>query len=283
VAPSSFFTLTSNDKVDDGFVTHIKLELGKIFIILNGGTADVETPSGVASVRGSYMKVEVDPVTLDVYVTCLEGNCSAKNPAGEVNFTQGEKTILFQKDPVTGNWTIPNVEPMTPEEFQEWLDENPEAQELFNQAVATMTALVEPTPVATATTTSTATPASESAQPAANTCFNALQPAAGSNLPFQGKVKFEWETQPGAQKYVIQFTSSNGNTVRFETTGTNIEKYIEGFVPNPGEYSWAITAYGEDGNAICSTEAAVFSKPDSFPVQPTKEKEPEPTATQYPY
>jgi hypothetical protein len=270
VAPSSFFTLTSNDKVEGGFATRVKLEFGKIFIILNGGTADVETPSGVASVRGSYMKVEVDPVTLNVYVTCLEGNCSAENPAGGVNFTQGEKTILFQKDPVTGNWTIPNVEPMTPEEFQEWLDENPEAQELFDQAMATMTALVEPTQTATVT----ATPAGEPVEPAAgpsNTCFNAIQPVSGANLPFQGKVKFEWEPQPSAQKYVIAFTSSNGHVVKFETTETNIEKYIEGFVPKPGEYSWAITAYGADGNAICSTEESTFSKPNSIPVKPTKE------------
>src|SRR5688572_24951814 len=68
VAPSSFFTLTSNEETDGGLVTKIKLELGKIFIILNGGQADVETPSGVASVRGSYMKVEVDPVTKNIYI-----------------------------------------------------------------------------------------------------------------------------------------------------------------------------------------------------------------------
>ncbi|HRQ24769.1 MAG TPA: FecR domain-containing protein, partial [Anaerolineales bacterium] len=145
VGPSSFFTLTANDEVEGGLATRIRLEVGKIFIILNGGSADVETPSGVASVRGSYMKVEVDPVTFDIYITCLEGDCSASNPAGTVNFTNGEKVILFHRDPVTGNWTAPNVEPMTPEEFQEWLDNNPEARELFDQAMATMTAMAQPT------------------------------------------------------------------------------------------------------------------------------------------
>jgi hypothetical protein len=58
VAPSSLFTLTSNNEGDGGLLTKIKMEVGKIFIILNGGRADVETPSGVASVRGSYMKVK---------------------------------------------------------------------------------------------------------------------------------------------------------------------------------------------------------------------------------
>lgn len=98
VAPSSLFTLTANEQSANGLMTKIKLDLGKIFIILNGGQADVETPSGVASVRGSYMKVEVDPITKDIYITCLEGNCSASNPTGSVNFTNGQKVILFAFD-----------------------------------------------------------------------------------------------------------------------------------------------------------------------------------------
>ena len=57
VSPSSSFTLTSNDEVEGGLLTKIKLEAGKIFVILNGGQTDVETPSGVASVRGSYLKL----------------------------------------------------------------------------------------------------------------------------------------------------------------------------------------------------------------------------------
>src|SRR5687768_1867930 len=81
IASSSSFTLASNEATDGGLITKIKLTAGKVFIILNGGHAEVETPSGVASVRGSYMKVEVDTDTGDVYVTCLEGNCDAQNPA----------------------------------------------------------------------------------------------------------------------------------------------------------------------------------------------------------
>ena len=128
VAPSSLFTLTSNEEVEGGLFTKIKLDIGKIFIILNGGQADVQTPSGVASVRGSYMKVEVDPLTNDIYITCLEGNCTVINPNGvEINFTDGQSAILFHQDPQTGEWSAPMLGQMTPEEFQEWLDENPEA------------------------------------------------------------------------------------------------------------------------------------------------------------
>ena len=283
VSPSSIFTLTSNDEIEGGLATKIKLTFGKIFIILNGGSADVETPSGVASVRGSYMKVEVDPETLTVYITCLEGNCSASNPAGIVNFTGGEKAILFQKDPVTGNWTIPNVEPMTPEEFQEWLDENPEAQEVFNQAMATITALAQPTEPPSATVpaaTETPVPATE----VANACFQIIEPAAGSSLPAMGKVKFEWESQPSTQKYIVTFTDQNGNRAIIETAETSLEKYIE-ILPNGGEYSWVVTSYGEDGSETCTTDSASFSKPQSEPTpKPTKEKdeEPESEATDVP-
>lgn len=277
VAPSSLFTLTSNNEVEGGLATNLKLDIGKIFIILNGGSADVETPSGVASVRGSYMKVEVNPETMDIYVTCLEGNCSASNPAGTVNFTNGQRVVLFHRDPVTGNWTAPYVEPMTPAEFQEWLDENPEAKELFDQAMATMTAMALPTeppteaPTAPAVVESVVPPAGSS-----SACFNITQPAAGASLPKQGRVTFEWETQIGAQNYVITFTDKFGNTAILETSDTSISKYIE-ILPNGGEYSWHVTSYGADGNVICSTESASFSKPQGDPLpKPPKVDEPDP-------
>jgi hypothetical protein len=271
VSPSSIFTLTSNEEVEGGLATKIKLEIGKVFIILNGGNAEVETPSGVASVRGSYMKVEVDPATGNVYITCLEGNCSATNPAGTVNFTAGEKVILFQQDPVTGNWTAPTIEPMTPEDFQEWLDENPEAQELFDQAMATMTALSEPTEAPAAEPTATETPVPTEVS---NACFEIVQPANGSSLPGMGRVTFEWGSQAGAQKYLVTFTDQYGNNGIIEIAETSMDKYIE-ILPNGGEYSWMVTAFDENGNEICSTIPASFSKVASDPTpRPTAEKEP---------
>jgi ferric-dicitrate binding protein FerR (iron transport regulator) len=267
IASSSSFTLTSNEETEGGLITKINLLAGKVFIILNGGTAEVETPSGVASVRGSYMKVEVDPENGDVYVTCLEGNCSAQNPAGGVEFTQGQKTILFHKDPATGNWTIPNVEPMTPEEFQEWLDNNPEAKELFEQAMATATALALPSPTATVPATPTLVSALPEEGGSSSSACKLVAPPAGASLEFQGKMKFEWEPQAGAQKYVLTFITSNGNTVSFETTETSIEKYIEIF-PAEGEYQWNVTAYGADGAQLCQSETAGFTKPNSVWVNP---------------
>lgn len=279
VSPSSFFTLTSNEETDSGLITKIKLEVGKIFIILNGGQADVETPSGVASVRGSYMKVEVDPITKHIYITCLEGNCSASNPAGTVNFTNGQQVILFAFDETTGTWTAPGVLPMTQEQFQEWLDNNPETEELFNQAMGTATALAQPTN----TSTPTASPTLEQALPpteASNACFQIIQPSSGQVLPKQGQVNFEWTAQAGAEKYVITFIDENGNKASIGTTETNPSYFIEIF-PNGGQYEWFVTAYGADGNSICSTSSNSFSKPKGDPTpKPTREPEPEPELTE---
>lgn len=274
VSPSSFFTLTSNDETEGGLFTKIKLDLGKIFIILNGGQADVETPSGVASVRGSYMKVEVDPVTKNIYITCLEGNCSASNPAGNINFTNGEKVILYAFNEGTGTWTPPNSEPMTPEEFQEWLDNNPEAEELFNQAMGTATALAQPTN----TNTPTASPTLEQALPptdASSVCFKIIQPESGEALAQIGQQTFEWSSQAGAQSYVVTFINPNGIKAVIETAQTSITPYIEVF-PAGGSYEWFVTAYDANGKSICSTSSNSFSKPKGDPTaKPTREPEPE--------
>ena len=128
VSPSSSFTLTSNDEVEGGLLTKIKLEAGKIFVILNGGQTDVETPSGVASVRGSYLKVEVDPVTKDIYITCLEGTCSATNPNGDqIIFTNGQKVTLFHQES-DGSWKSPLLGDMDLEDFEEWIENNNDSE-----------------------------------------------------------------------------------------------------------------------------------------------------------
>lgn len=255
VAPSSLFTLTSNEEVEGGLATKFNLELGKIFIILSGGSAEVNTPSGVAAVQGSYLKIEFDPITGDIYLTCLEGNCSASNPAGTINFTNGQKVVLFHKDPVTGNWSAPNVENMTPEDFQEWLDANPEAKALFDQAVA-----------------------------GGGLCFNTIQPAAGSRLPAQGRIEFEWEPQPGAAKYIIKFTNADGTAISFETTDPNLQGYIESFLPGKGDISWDVTAINASGAPICTTAPSIFTKPDSNwspEEKEKKEKEKQPSTCTY--
>ncbi|MGH2522660.1 MAG: FecR domain-containing protein, partial [Anaerolineales bacterium] len=73
LAPNSLFTLTALGNRPDAPITRIELALGKVFILLfgSGGGLEVETPAGVAAVRGSLMSVEVTDRG-EVIVTCLE-------------------------------------------------------------------------------------------------------------------------------------------------------------------------------------------------------------------
>jgi len=148
VASSSQFTLLSNEPVNDGLFSRLRLEAGRLWIILNGGTAEVETPSGVAAVRGSYLMVEVLPDG-GVLITCLEGTCDLGNEAGSVSLTSGQNAVIsnYGSAPVAGK--------MTDGQVNDWLANNPEAA-LVIPATETPT----PTPSLTPTATSTPLPVS---------------------------------------------------------------------------------------------------------------------------
>lgn len=267
VAPSSLFTLASNESAEGGLITKLKLEAGKIFIILNGGSMDVETPSGVASVRGSYMSVLVNPETLDVFITCLEGDCGGENSKGSEDATDGEKIILFHCDAVTGDCRPPDHQDMTDDDFEDWLKNNPEAAEILNQAHGTMTALAATTEAPATEAPAEATPTPEGGsggEGSGSACVNIIGPPDGSELNFNGPVTYSWDEKPGAAKYILTFHYPNGLDVQFETTETNVTRYIETMM-DAGAYSWDVTALDESGAPICKTEPATFEKPSSHP------------------
>jgi hypothetical protein len=122
VAPSSIFTLISNTPTGDGLSTRLGLILGEMFIILKGGSLEVETPSGTASVRGSYMSVSYQPTIGSVRITCLEGHCSLSSSGGRVDITAGDSAEIL------GAGQPPQVGTMSDQDIQDWLNNNPEAQ-----------------------------------------------------------------------------------------------------------------------------------------------------------
>lgn len=283
VAPSSLFTLTSNDKVEGGLFTKLKLEAGKIFIVLNGGQADVETPSGVASVKGSYLSVEVGDG--QITLTCLEGTCSLDDPNGGVIIIPPGNKLILTQNPNTGLWDSPVLGSMSEEDFQEWLDKNPEAKEVVEQGQAAQTesapteAATEIVTEATPTKAPTETPTAASAS-----CLQIEQPINGSALNKTGQVDFAWSEQSGASAYVVTFVNADGSRARIETSSTSASFYIE-VLPTGGSYQWFVTAYGSDGNEICTSAPASFSKPKGDPTaKPTAEEveqpEPQPTEDQ---
>ena len=275
VAPSSFFTLTSNDEVEGGLLTKIKLEAGKIFIVLNGGQTDVETPSGVASVRGSYLKVEVDPVTKDIHITCLEGTCSATNPNGEqIIFTNGQSVILFHQES-DGSWKSPLLGDMTMEDFEEWLQNSndSETKKYYDEGVsklleATASPTEPPTEVPTDVPPTEVSSVNGQGE-TSNACSQLQEPIDGRALNNAGKVNFAWSEQPNAQTYIITFIKEDGSTARIETSSNSAEFYIE-VLPAGGNYQWFVTAYGADGKEICKSNSANFSKPQAEPTEKPK-------------
>ncbi len=127
VGPSSSFTVPTIVEENGQPKTVIELLFGKIYILLNGGSLDVETPTGVASVRGSLMRVEYDAEKKMLKASCLEGHCSLKNAKGEtVELVAGEATYI------EGNF--PPVEPflIDSSEIEEWLAEIPELPDFMS-------------------------------------------------------------------------------------------------------------------------------------------------------
>jgi len=261
VVPSSLFTLASNEETSSGLATKGKLDLGRLFIILTGGSLEVETPSGVASVLGSYMMVSVDPQNLDTTVTCLEGQCQAGNAVGTIHFTDGQKTILSHANPAA-----PKVEEMSDEDYRDWKNFNPDA----NKMVTTIQGKNQKPPTATPTlitiVPATATPT------ASLVCFKIIEPPNDASLPFNGPVNFQWETQSGAAQYSVTFHFPSARSETFITTSTDLTRYMDTLLDG-GAYQWDVTALDGSGNAICTTPGSSFNKPSSNPVDvavPTK-------------
>ena len=132
---STIFKLEGLDEETEDPLTRLQLEAGKLWVILKGGQIEIETPSGLAAVRGSYMSVQVDPQSGEVTITCLEGNCALENEAGNVELVAGQAAVISNIN------VPPKVELMTEEDVEEWLFFNPEATIVIAPMEATVKAL----------------------------------------------------------------------------------------------------------------------------------------------
>lgn len=126
IGPNSTFVLQaiSADPVQPA--TKLELLLGNLWIILKGGTLEVETANGLASVRGSYMSVSFDIYSSQTTITCLEGSCTLENEFGKVELTDGEMAFVTGDNPPEGPL------PITQEEFDGWFENTLEAWELLD-------------------------------------------------------------------------------------------------------------------------------------------------------
>jgi hypothetical protein len=95
LAPNTHFTVAKLDEESGNPFTQLELFFGQIYIILSGGELQVQTPSGVASVRGSMMSVSYDPNTKAMTITCLEGHCSLRNDKGIIELVAGQAADIL--------------------------------------------------------------------------------------------------------------------------------------------------------------------------------------------
>ncbi len=140
----TIFTLRQLDPQPAGLLTRLQLLLGELWILLNGGTLEVEMPGGAATVRGSYMGVQVDPSSGQARVTCLEGLCDVRTVNEVASLLAGQAANL----PADGEGRI-LIGEMTPNEVQRWLEVNPEATPIIPALTATVGAWRTLTPAAT--------------------------------------------------------------------------------------------------------------------------------------
>jgi LysM repeat protein len=125
------------------------LDIGAIWVNLTDGVLEVETPVGVASVRGSFAIIRYDPGDPDdpdddlLVVDCLEGSCAVETDSTNVQMGNMERTVMSQQGQLRLTLTGADV--------QAFLQENPEARGLVETLTAAPPATGTPTPTATPT------------------------------------------------------------------------------------------------------------------------------------
>jgi hypothetical protein len=114
INPGSTVRLTSGDE-RGVFVRTLQLEFGEVWARVNrrnGAEFRIQTPAGVAAVKGTEFLVRVDADSVTTVIT-LEGVVEFFNQAGRTDVTAGRKVeARSQTD-------APEATPATPEELQQ--------------------------------------------------------------------------------------------------------------------------------------------------------------------
>lgn len=130
VSEMSTFTLTELTQNTGSPFTELQLFVGKLWVVLSGGSLNVDTPVGVAAVRGSLMSVSYDPGLHEIKVTCLEGTCSVVIAGVTYILPQGQQLSAPPYD-------HPRFETIDSGQLEEWLRFNPTESSLFIPPTAT--------------------------------------------------------------------------------------------------------------------------------------------------
>ncbi|MCC7361350.1 MAG: FecR domain-containing protein [Anaerolineales bacterium] len=170
VTEDTEFSITQLNPYLDSLLTTLDLKQGLVWVLLNGGALDVNTPFGIALARSAYLSVEYRPDQRQVNVTCLEGVCGF----GSVAIPSG-----YKLEDAADN---ANPDPMTFADYGAWGVNVPESTQfayLGTEAVAQGSATVPV--VASATPTHTAPPSATAA--ASETAAPTEAPSDTATLP----------------------------------------------------------------------------------------------------
>ncbi len=170
LAQDSSFSLQDVTPIGSSVFARLKLGAGKIWVSLRGGALQVETPVGVASVRGSFAVIQYSPGDPDnpdddlLVLDCLEGACLANNDNVNTQLGNLERVALNRAGQLRMRLTGADV--------LDFLQHNPEGQGMSATltaappATATLTPSPTPSPRRSPTTkVETATPVNATATP----------------------------------------------------------------------------------------------------------------------
>lgn len=119
VGPDTRLEVSALDGSAETPVTRFFLALGEVFSVRGqplpeGAAYEIETPSGVAAIRGSSLGVWYDDRTDECAITCLEGRCAAAF-GGQTQDLGGGQGIMARGEAFSGG-----VQPLTSEQLQRW-------------------------------------------------------------------------------------------------------------------------------------------------------------------
>lgn len=197
-------------------VTRLHLDAGQVWVqvteALGTGSFEVETPAGVATVRGSLMSVAFDRAAGQLAVTCLEGECELRDQAqNTVQLVAGEASEIVGVGQGPGA-----VRRMRRVELQAWIDNFPEAAEIAGRLLAL---LGEETPTPT-------TPGGSVGQTACDHPYFPMRPGA----------TWTYSSNVGAVIWTIE--SVTGDT----TSASAVMAFTMAEIQ--GTYNWTCTASG---------------------------------------
>jgi LysM repeat protein len=184
----SVFTVEALTDSGGGPFMLVKLELGKLWASLTGGSLQVITPVGVASVRGSFAVFEYNPGNPDdpsddvLILDCIEGECNVQNSAVDEQAGNLQRIVLG-----SGGQQVTRVA-LTGQDVLDFAAINPDVADAI---AATLTAAAPLPQAATATNTS-APPEQATATPVPTTAAPAVSPVRvlGKHILIGGETLF---------------------------------------------------------------------------------------------